>query len=414
MRLSINCDASRLFGLSLVRNTRRSIKTSSYTHRTMADQRNQEQNGRRIINFSAGPAKLPEAVLEHAQKELLNHQDTGVSVMELSHRSADFSRIINRSEKCLRDLLNIPDNYKVLFLQGGGTGQFSAVPLNLMGLKPGKTADYICCGSWSAKAAQEAEKFGKVNLVFPKMKKYTSIPDPSTWNLNPEASYVYYCANETIHGVEFQYVPETNGVPLVCDMSSNILSRHVDVSKYGVIFAGAQKNIGCAGVTLVIIREDLIGFASEVCPVIFDYKIQSGNNSLYNTPPTYSIYIMGLVFDWIQEQGGVDRMDKNAVTKSSLVYDLVRNSQGFYNCPVDESCRSRMNVPIRIGSPEPDEALEKQFLEEATKAGYLQLKGHRSVGGIRASLYNAVRVDEAQHLVEFMTQFMERNRKTTA
>lgn len=210
--------------------------------------------------------------------------------------------------------------------------------------------------------------------------------------------------------MEFQFVPETNGVPLVCDMSSNFLSRHTDVSKFGLIFAGAQKNIGCAGVTVVIIREDLIGFAMKVCPVIFDFQIQAGNSSLYNTPPTYSIYIMGLVFNWIQEQGGVDKMEQNSIQKSSLIYDVIDKSDGFYNCPLDKDCRSRMNIPFRIGSAEGNETLEKEFVKESTQKGFLQLKGHRSVGGIRASLYNAVTVEEAQHLVTFMIEFMEKHR----
>ncbi|XP_046560530.1 phosphoserine aminotransferase-like [Haliotis rubra] len=361
----------------------------------------------KIINFSPGPAKLPEEVLEHAQKEMISYKNTGISVMELSHRSSDFLKIIDQAEKDLRDLLRIPDNYKVLFLQGGGTGQFSAVPLNLIKRNESGAADYIVTGSWSAKAAKEAEKFGKINRVLPKTDKYTVIPDQSQWKLNPDASFVYYCANETIHGVEFQFVPETHGVPLVCDMSSNILSRHVDVSKFGVIFAGAQKNIGCAGVTLVIIREDLIGHAMPTCPVIFDYKTQVGNNSLYNTPPTYSIYIMGLVFEWIQKQGGVEKMEKNAVAKSTAVYDLINQSNGFFNCPLDTKCRSRMNIPVRIGSMEGVEALEKKFIEEATENGLVSLKGHRSVGGLRISLYNAVKVDEALVLVNFMKKFQQ-------
>lgn len=371
----------------------------------------QESTAKRVINFSPGPAKLPETVLAQAQKELLDHQDAGISVMEMSHRSAEFSRILNNAEKSLRDLVHIPDNYKIVFLQGGGSGQFSAIPLNLMALKPGHSADYIVTGSWSAKAAQEAEKYGTVNLVVPKKKKYTSIEDQSTWKLNPEASYVYYCANETIHGVEFNFVPQTNGVPLVCDMSSNFLSRTIDVTKFGLIFAGAQKNIGCAGVTVVIIREDLIGFAMKVCPVIFDYQVQVGNNSLYNTPPTYSIYIMGLVFSWIQEQGGVEQMEQNAIQKSGLVYDVVDKSEGFYNCPLEKDCRSRMNIPVRIGTAEGDETLEKLFVKESTERGFLQLKGHRSVGGIRVSLYNAVTVDETRQLVAFMTEFLEKHRK---
>ncbi|KAK3590638.1 hypothetical protein CHS0354_013672 [Potamilus streckersoni] len=285
---------------------------------------------KKVINFSPGPAKIPEEVLLQAQKELVSYGSAGVSVMELSHRSSQFSKIINNTETCLRELLNIPNNYKVLFLQGGGCGQFSAIPLNLIGLKPDHTADYVITGSWSSTAAKEAEKYGKVGRVLPKLDTYTVIPDQSTWNLNPDASYVYYCANETIHGVEFQFVPETNGVPLVCDMSSNILSRHIDVSKFGLIFAGAQKNIGCAGVTLVIVREDLLGKALPITPVVFCFNTQAGNSSLYNTPPTYSIYIMGLVFEWMKRQGGVHHMEEKSIQKSSAVYDVINNSSGFY------------------------------------------------------------------------------------
>lgn len=363
-----------------------------------------------VINFSPGPAKLPEQVLIQAQKDLTNYAGTGVSVMELSHRSTDFNNIINAAEKDLRELLDIPANYRVLFLQGGGSGQFCAIPCNLMNLKPGATADYIVTGIWSAKAAAEAEKFGKVNLVLPKTKKYTNIPDQSEWNLNPDASYVYYCDNETVHGVEFQFVPETNGVPLVCDMSSNILTRKVDVSKFGVIFAGAQKNIGCAGCTVVIIREDLIGKAMPNTPVIFCYQTQVGNNSLYNTPPTYSIYIMGLVFRWKKEHGGVEGMQKNSKQKSDMIYNIVDHSSGFFQCPVDKSCRSRTNVPFRIGPEEGCDVLEKKFIDMALEKGMIQLKGHRSVGGIRASLYNAVTVAETRVLADFMEDFLSKHR----
>ncbi|KAL3887365.1 hypothetical protein ACJMK2_027307, partial [Sinanodonta woodiana] len=365
---------------------------------------------KKVINFSPGPAKLPEEVLLQAQKELVSYGSAGISVMELSHRSSQFSKIINNTETCLRDLLNIPNNYKVLFLQGGGCGQFSAIPLNLIGLKPDHTADYIVTGSWSSTAAKEAEKYGKVSRVLPKLDSYTVIPDQSTWKLNPDASYVYYCANETIHGVEFQFVPETHGVPLVCDMSSNILSRHVDVSKFGLIFAGAQKNIGCAGVTVVIVREDLLGKALPITPVVFCFHTQAGNNSLYNTPPTYSIYIMGLVFEWMKRQGGVQQMEEKSIMKASAVYNVINNSSGFYVCPLDKSCRSRMNIPFRIGKPEGDEFLEKKFIDESEKRGMIQLKGHRSVGGIRASLYNAVTVAETEALVTFMKDFMEQHR----
>lgn len=362
---------------------------------------------RQVINFAPGPAKLPEEVLQQAQKELLEHGSSGVSVMEMSHRSADFSKIMNNAENSLRELMSIPNNYRVIFLQGGGNGQFAAVPLNLIGLKEGKTADYIVTGCWSAKAAKEAEKYGKVNLVFPKCGDYTSIPAKSEWNLNPEASYVYYCANETIHGVEVHDVPETNGIPIVCDMSSNILSRPVDVSKFGVIFAGAQKNIGCAGVTLVIVREDLLGKALKETPTIFDYKVQVGNNSCYNTPPTYGIYIMGLVFEWLKKQGGSEAMAKLNDQKAALIYDQCRNSNGFYVSPVDKDCRSYMNVPLRILDGRED--LEKKFVEEAHREKMVQLKGHRSVGGLRISLYNAIAVEEVEKLVTFMKEFQKSN-----
>lgn len=361
----------------------------------------------RVINFAAGPAKLPAQVIEKAQKEFANHEGCGFSVMEMSHRSAKFSKIINTAEANLRELMTIPDNYSVLFLQGGGNGQFAAVAMNLMNYKPSQSADYVVTGTWSAKAAAEAKKYGSVNIVHPKLSKYTEIPDQSTWELNPDASYVYYCANETVHGVEFPFVPETNGVPIVADMSSNILSKEIDVSKFGLIFAGAQKNIGCAGVTLVIVRQDLIGHAIPMCPTILDYKIQNGNNSLYNTPPTYSIYIMGLVFQWMKEHGGLHAIAEANKYKSTQIYNLCDTSKGFFHSPVDPSARSTMNVPIRIKGG--DDELEKLFIEEATKNGYLELKGHRSVGGLRVSLYNAVTREEVDHLIAFMKDFQEKH-----
>ncbi|MBN3297821.1 SERC aminotransferase, partial [Amia calva] len=275
-----------------------------------------------------------------------------MSVLEMSHRSSDFTKILNTAENLLREILNVPENYKVIFLQGGGSGQFSGVPLNLIGLKEDRHADYVVTGTWSAKAAKEAEKYGKVNIVHPKLDSYTKVPDPSSWELNPSASYVYYCCNETVHGVEFNFIPDTKGVVLVCDMSSNFLSRPVDVSKFGLIFAGAQKNIGCAGVT-------------------------AGNNSMYNTPPCFSIYIMGLVLEWIKNNGGTDAMEKLNREKSSLIYDIINESNGFYRCPVDVKSRSRMNVTLRIKHG--DEALEKKFVDEASKLGMISLKGHRYI-----------------------------------
>ncbi|XP_010734269.2 phosphoserine aminotransferase [Larimichthys crocea] len=362
---------------------------------------------KQTINFGAGPAKLPQTVLLQAQKELLNFGSTGISVLEMSHRSSDFNKILNKTESLLRELLNVPDNYKVMFLQGGGSGQFSAVPLNLIGLKEDQCADYLVTGTWSAKAAKEAEKYGKVNIVHPKLDSYTKIPDSSSWTLNPSASYVYYCCNETVHGVEYNFIPETNGVVLVSDMSSNFLSRPVDVSKFGLIFAGAQKNVGCAGVTVVIVREDLLGHASKECPIVLDYKVQAEMNSLYNTPPCFSIYIMGLVLEWIKNNGGSAAMETLNKQKSSMIYDIIDTSNGFYACPVDAACRSRMNVPFRVGKKEGDDELEKKFLDGASKRGMISLKGHRSVGGIRASLYNAVTVEDTEALATYMKEFQK-------
>uniref|UniRef100_A0A8C2HYB5 Phosphoserine aminotransferase n=2 Tax=Cyprinus carpio TaxID=7962 RepID=A0A8C2HYB5_CYPCA len=347
------------------------------------------------------------SVLLQAQKELLDCSGTGISILEMSHRSSDFSKIINTTENLLRELLNVPENYKILFLQGGGSGQFSGVPLNLIGLKEDRCADYLVTGTWSAKAAKEAEKYGKVNVIHPKLDSYTKIPDSSTWSLNPSASYVYYCCNETVHGVEFNFIPDTKGVLLVSDMSSNFLSRPVDVSKFGLIFAGAQKNVGCAGVTVVIVREDLMGKALKECPIILDYQVQAGNNSLYNTPPCFSIYIMGLVLEWIKNNGGADAMERLNKQKSDIIYDIINCSNGFYSCPVDMACRSRMNIPFRIGKKEGDESLEKAFLDGASKLGMISLKGHRSVGGIRASLYNAVTVEDAKALGAYMEEFLK-------
>ncbi|XP_051924044.1 phosphoserine aminotransferase isoform X2 [Hippocampus zosterae] len=360
-----------------------------------------------VINFGAGPAKLPPPVLLQAQHELINYSGFGISVLEMSHRSPEFTQIINKAECLLRELLNIPDNYKVMFLQGGASGQFSGIALNLMGLKEDNCADYIVTGTWSAKAAKEAEKYGKVNIVHPKLDSYTKIPEPSTWNLNPAASYVYYCCNETVHGVEYNFMPETNGVTLVSDMSSNFLSRPVDVSKFGLIYAGAQKNVGCAGVTVVIVREDLIGHAQKECPIILDYKVQAEMKSMYNTPPCFSIYIMCLVLEWIKKSGGAAGMEALNKRKSDLIYDVIESSNGFYVSPVDKACRSRMNIPFRVGKKEGDDALEKEFLNGASKRGMISLKGHRSVGGIRASLYNAVTLQDTKALANYMKEFLK-------
>ncbi|KAM6959399.1 phosphoserine aminotransferase [Aplochiton taeniatus] len=365
---------------------------------------------KKTLNFGAGPAKLPPSVLLQAQKELLDYNGVGISVLEMSHRSSDFDRILNKTQSLLRELLNIPDNYEVLFLQGGGSGQFSAVPLNLIGLKENKSADYIVTGTWSSKAASEAQKYGKVNVVHPKLDQYSKIPDQSSWNLNPAASYVYYCCNETVHGVEFNFTPDSKEVVLVSDMSSNFLSRAVDVSKFGLIYAGAQKNVGCAGVTVVIVRKDLLGHALKECPIIMNYSVQAENNSLYNTPPCYSIYIMSMVLEWIKSSGGTSAMENLNIQKSSMIYDILSASNGFYCCPVDMACRSRMNVTFRVGRKEGDEALEKLFVEGASKRGMICLKGHRSVGGIRASLYNAVTMEDTQALADYMKEFLKEHK----
>ncbi|XP_037949615.1 probable phosphoserine aminotransferase [Teleopsis dalmanni] len=363
-----------------------------------------------VINFGAGPAKLPEEVLKSVQESLLNCNGSGVSIMEMSHRSQNYAKIQDAAINDLRELLNVPDNYKILLMQGGGTGQFAAVCLNLMG-RTG-TADYVVTGAWSAKAAKEAAQYGKVNLVLPKMSNYTSVPRQSSWTLDPNASFVYYCDNETVHGVEFDFVPEiANGVPLVCDMSSNFLSRPIDVNKFGVIFAGAQKNIGPAGTTVVIIREDLIGHHMPNTPSILNFSLMDKEKSLLNTPPTFGIYVMGLVFQWVKRNGGLAGMATNAEIKSKLIYDVIDKSNGFYSCPVDTAVRSRMNIPFRIGNITGVEELEKKFLSQAEDEGMIQLKGHRSVGGIRASLYNAMTVAETKLLANLMLNFYENNNK---
>lgn len=356
-----------------------------------------------VINFGAGPAKLPREVLEEVQDSLLNYAGTGISVIEMSHRSADYTKINNDTQAALREILDVPDNYKVLFLQGGGTGMFAAVAMNLIG-RTGK-ADYLVTGSWSKKAAQEAEKYGKVNLVFPKTSKYVSIPDQTSWSLDPEASYLYYCDNETVDGVEYHFVPESHGVPLVSDMSSNFLSRKFDVSKFGVIIAGAQKNIGPAGVTVVIVREDLLEYALPITPTVFDFKLVSLSNSVYNTPPTFVVHVIERVFAWIKRQGGLAAMEQASLQKSTLLYQEVDNSEGFYSCPVEAGCRSRMNVPFKCKT----EDLDELFLKEAKALHMIQLKGHRLVGGIRASLYNAITLSETVTLVKFMKEFRHKH-----
>ena len=349
-------------------------------------------------NFSAGPAMLPRQVLKKIQQELLEYGNAKASVMEISHRGSDFMELAQRSEKDLRDLMGIPDNYKVLFLQGGASAQFSMVPVNLL---RGKTkANYAHTGHWSKKAIAEGQRYCDVNICTDSSaNKYTDIEDFSNWNIDPDGAYLHYTPNETIAGLEFDYTPELD-MPLVADMSSTILSREIDVSKYGVIYAGAQKNIGPAGLTVVIVREDLIGHAVDSQSVLFDYSTQANNDSMYNTPATFSWYAAGCVFEWIKEQGGLSVMAKINQTKAQTLYRAIDNSD-FYSNPVASKYRSWMNVPFLLV----DEKLNELFLERSTDANLLTLKGHRSVGGMRASIYNAMPQEGVNALVDFMNNF---------
>ena len=353
-----------------------------------------------IYNFSAGPAVLPKEVLQQAQAELLDWRGSGMSVMEMSHRGKEFMGIHAQAVADLRELMGIPANYKVLFLQGGGHLQFSMIPLNL--LRGKASADYVNTGEWSKKAIGEAQKFGRVNVAASNAdKNFTYVPAFDTWQRDPNAAYLHYCPNETIGGVEFNWIPDTGDVPLVADMSSNILSRSCDVSKFGLIYAGAQKNIGPAGLAVVIVRDDLLGQTQAGTPTMLDYKIHADADSMYNTPPTYGIYIAGLVFQWLKKNGGVAAMEQTNIAKAKLLYAAIDASNGFYNCPVAKSDRSRMNVPFTLK----DTSLDGDFLKQAEARGLLQLKGHRSVGGMRASIYNAMPLAGVQALVDFMNDF---------
>eukprot|EP00252_Welwitschia_mirabilis_P005654 TRINITY_DN1615_c0_g2_i1.p1 TRINITY_DN1615_c0_g2~~TRINITY_DN1615_c0_g2_i1.p1 ORF type:complete len:424 (-),score=72.82 TRINITY_DN1615_c0_g2_i1:3-1274(-) len=360
----------------------------------------------RVFNFAAGPATLPENVLKKAQEELYNWRGCGMSVMEMSHRGKEFLSIIQKAEADLRELLGIPSKYEVLFLQGGASSQFSAVPLNLC--QAGDPADYIVTGSWSDKAFKESQRFCNSSLAWSgKPTKYTRLPAQDEVQSNPEAKYVHICANETIHGVEFKdyVIPKGSGTLLVADMSSNFCSKPVDVEKLGVIYAGAQKNVGPSGVTVVIIRSDLIGKAQPITPLMLDYKIHGENKSLYNTPPCFAIYMCGLVFEELLAQGGLKEVEKKNAIKAQILYDAIDNSGGFYRSPVEKSVRSHMNVPFTIEKPE----LEAEFIKEAAGLGMVQLKGHRSVGGMRASIYNAMPLAGVQKLVSFMKEFQAKH-----
>lgn len=357
----------------------------------------------RVYNFSAGPAVLPEEVLKEAAAEMLDYNGTGMSVMEMSHRSKAFETIITEAEQDLRDLMNIPDNYKVLFLQGGASQQFAMIPMNLM---KNKVADYIVTGQWAKKAAAEAKKYGKVNIVASSADEtFSYIPDCSDLDIDDDADYVYICENNTIYGTKFKELPNTKGKTLVADVSSCFLSEPVDVTKYGVIYGGVQKNIGPAGVVIVIIREDLITEdVLEGTPTMLQYKTHADAKSLYNTPPAYGIYICGKVFKWLKKQGGLAAMKEHNEKKAKILYDFLDESKLFKGT-VRKEDRSLMNVPFVTG----DADLDAKFVAEAKAAGFENLKGHRTVGGMRASIYNAMPIEGVEKLVEFMREFEKAN-----
>jgi len=353
-----------------------------------------------VFNFSAGPAVLPKEVLQRAAAEMLDWHGSGMSVMEMSHRGPEFIAIAEKAEADLRQLLAVPDDYAVLFLQGGAIGENAIVPMNLLGDR--KVIDFVNTGEWSKKSIKEAKKYAQVNIAASSEdRNFTYVPARDTWKLSPDAAYVHVCSNETIGGVEYHWTPDTGTAPLVADMSSQILSRPIDVSKYGVIYGGAQKNVGPAGLTLVIVRKDLLDRALPITPSAFHWKEQAEADSMLNTPPTYAIYIAGLVFEWLLAAGGVAAIERRNIEKSSLLYDTIDASGGYYVNPVTMTDRSRMNVPFKLR----DESLDGAFLKGAQARGLLQLKGHRSVGGMRASIYNAMPIEGVRALVDYMREF---------
>lgn len=359
----------------------------------------------RVYNFSAGPSMLPVPVLERAQKELLSYGSSGMSVMEMSHRSGHYQEIIDDAEQTLREIMGIPDHYKVLFLQGGASSQFAMIPLNLF--RNSKKADYVNTGAWSKKAIKEAARYGKVNVVASSEEStFNYIPALDPAKFDREADYFYITTNNTIYGTRFTDLPDTGDVPLMADMSSNILSEVYDVSKFGVIFAGAQKNMGPAGVTMAVVREDLVGHAMEMTPTMFNYKTHVEAGSMFNTPPTYGIYMCKLVFDWLKEMGGVPAMQKINEEKAQALYDFLDASDLFSGTVAQKKDRSLMNIPFVTG----DKALDAQFIKEAAAKGMVNLKGHRSVGGMRASIYNAMPLEGVQKLVDLMKQFEVENK----
>lgn len=361
----------------------------------------------RVVNFFPGPSALPTEVLQQAAKEMFNYKGIGYGVMEMSHRSKEFVNICQEAEFDLRKLMDIPDEYKILFLQGGCTGMFAAVPLNLLSVS-GK-ADYIVTGTWSEKAALEATKYGEVNWVVPKPDKYLGVPPVNEWKLSEDADYVYYCSNETVGGVEFNFIPDTKGKPLVCDMSSNIMTREFDITKFDCIVAGAQKLLGPAGVTMVIIRESFLGRERVECPTIWNFKKQAELESRLNTPPCYSIYITGLVFKWMLKVGGVKYFQEENIKKSKLLYKTMEDSKGFYTAVINKDSQSRVNIPFRVGGPRGDDVIEKKFVQEAKNMGLDGLSGHRSVGGCRVSMYNVITLEDVQQLCAFMESFQLQN-----
>lgn len=357
----------------------------------------------RVYNFSAGPSMLPLSALERAGSEITNYRGSGMSVMEMSHRSKVFLKIFEETQEKLRRLMQVPDGYRVLLLQTGASGQFSMIPLNLMG-RTGK-ADYAVTGNFSSIAMKEAKKYGTVNIAADSGDRdHSYIPAQDQLKLDPEASYFYYCANNTIYGTEWQYVPETGKVPLVCDMSSDILSRPVDLSKFGIVYAGAQKNMAPAGLTVVIIREDLAGHELPFTPLIMNYQTMIEKDSMYNTPPCWCIYMLGLVLDWLEEQGGIPGMEAIKHKKAQMLYDVIDSSR-IFTCAVEPGSRSDMNVVFRTGSDE----LDAKFVQESVTAGFTNLKGHRSVGGMRASIYNAMPTEGVEKLCDFIRAFDKNN-----
>lgn len=357
----------------------------------------------RVYNFSAGPSMLPLEALKKAQEELLDYEGSGQSVMEMSHRSKVFDGIIKEAEKLMREIMNIPDNYKVLFLQGGASSQFAAIPMNFM--NKNNKADYIVTGVWAKKAFQEAQKYGNPRVIASSADKtFSYIPKVTKEDIDPEADYVYYCMNNTIYGTKFPYIPETGDVPLIADISSCFLSEPLDVTKFAVVYGGAQKNIAPAGLTVVIVREDMLGNAMDITPTMFNYKIHADNDSLYNTPPCFTIYMCKLVLEWIKGMGGLEAVKKNNIKKAKLLYDFFQESKMFKSI-IPEEDRSLMNIPFVTGNEE----LDAKFVKESTEAGFINLKGHRTTGGMRASVYNAMPVEGVEKLVEFMKKFESEN-----